>query len=418
MASTVDPTRDGSDNAPVNSLSLQRIIFFSVFACFVIALVSAQNPSLPKQNTRTVIENPSALAIFFEALSEVRSGRRIEPVRIMHFGDSHVAADILTGEIRQRLQNEFGDGGAGYVVPANPMATRRRGGVSGATSGWQIEGIGGRMERDNIYGLAGINLITNRANERIWLESQANHFEMFYVREPGGGSVDVTLDGATVLDAPLSLAAHTTATEVFSFDSPAAVNHRLEIRTLKAAKTRILGIVAERIAPGVSYDVLGINGARISRIMTWNAATFAAELGQRKPELIVLAYGTNEIADADWNAMSYRRLLKTIIERIRSAAPQAPILLFAPPDRGDLPLAAARMPAMIEAQRRVAFEAGVAFWSAFDAMGGSGSMDAWVARGWGQNDRVHLTRQGYHLLADAFCKDLMRAFDERNRNSR
>ena len=174
----------------------------------------------------------------------------------MHFGDSHVAADVLTGEIRRNLQNQFGDGGAGYIVPGNPMTTRRRGVSSGASAGWQIEGIGGRMEADNIYGLAGINLVTSRPNERIWLETAANHFEVFYVREAGGGSIDITLDGVTVLDKPLSLAGHGTATEYFSFDSPADTNHRLEIRTLKAGKTRILGIVAERIAAGVSYDCL------------------------------------------------------------------------------------------------------------------------------------------------------------------
>jgi hypothetical protein len=234
------------------------------------------------------------------------------------------------------------------------MSTRRRGVASGATSGWQIEGIGGRMERDNIYGLAGINLITNRPNERIWVESTANHFEVYYVREPGGGAIDITLDGVTVLDAPLSLAAHGTATEYFSFDSPADTSHRLEVRTLRAGKSRILGIVAERLVPGVSYDVFGINGARISRLMTWNATTFVAELGQRKPDLVILAYGTNEIADPDWTPASYRRLLKSVIQRIRSAAPQASIMLFAPPDRADLPLAGERMPAMIETQRAVA----------------------------------------------------------------
>jgi lysophospholipase L1-like esterase len=76
-------------------------------------------------------------------------------------------------------------------------------------------------------------------------------------------------------------------------------------------------------------------------------------------------------------------------------------------------MAAARMPAMIETQRSVALESGVAFWSAFDAMGGSGSMSAWVTRDWAQSDRVHLTRPGYDLLADAFFKDLMRAYQHR-----
>jgi len=401
------------EDAGVSRNSITRTLLLACSIIFLIGLVLAQNTALPQRATQSAIINPSALANFFASLSQVHSGRRIEPVRVMHFGDSHVAADVLTAEIRRNLQNQFGDGGAGYIVPANPMSTRRRGVVSGATSGWQIEGIGGRMERDNIYGLAGINLVTNRPNERIWLELSANHFEIYYVREPGGGGIDITLDGATVLDAPLSLAAHGTATEYLSFDSPVDTNHRVEIRTLRAGKTRILGIVAERLAPGVTYDVFGINGARISRLMTWNPATFVAELGQRKPDLIILAYGTNEIADADWTPASYRRLLKNVIQRIRSAAPQASILLFAPPDRGDLPLAAARMPSMIETQRSVAMESGVAFWSTFDAMGGSGSMNVWLARGWAQGDRVHLTRPGYDLLADAFCKDLMRAFDRR-----
>ncbi|HYW72235.1 MAG TPA: GDSL-type esterase/lipase family protein, partial [Pyrinomonadaceae bacterium] len=273
-------------------------------------------------------------------------------------------------------------------------------------------GIAGRMEADNIYGLAGINLVTNRPNERIWVETAANHFEIYYVREPGGGTIDVTLDGATVLDQPLSLAARGTATESFSFDSPADANHRVEIRTLKPGKARILGIVAERLVPGISYDVCGINGARISRILSWNGTTFTAELAQRKPDLIILAYGTNEITDGDWTPASYRRLLLRVIQRIRSAAPQASILLFAPPDRGDLPIAATRMPSMIETQRAVALESGCAFWSAFDSMGGSGSMNSWLARGWAQGDRVHLTRPGYEMLGDAFIRNLMSAYEQ------
>ena len=413
MASTVALRRHASEDADVNQSSVQRILLLACAIIFLIGLVLAQDTALRKRSSQTAIENPAALANFFQALSLVRSGRRIEPVRVMHFGDSHVAADVLTAEIRENLQNQFGDGGPGYLVPTNPMATRRRGVSSGATAGWQIEGIGGRMEADNIYGLAGINLFTNRPNERIWVETLANHFEVYYVREPGAGTIDITLDGVTVLDKPMSLAARGTATEYFAFDSPADANHRVEIHTLRPGKTRILGIVAERVAPGVSYDVLGINGARVSRILTWNGSAFAAELSQRKPDLIILAYGTNEIADADWTPSSYRRLLKSVIQRLKSAAPQASILLYAPPDRGDLPLAAARMSSMIETQRSVAAESGVAFWSAFDAMGGSGSMNAWLGRGWAQADRVHLTRPGYDLIAAAFVKDLMRAFQQR-----
>ena len=70
------------------------------------------------------------------------------------------------------------------------------------------------------------------------------------------------------------------------------------------------------------------------------------------------------------------------------------------------------MPAMIESQRRAALESGAAFWSAYDSMGGRGSMEAWLARGWAQADQVHLTREGYNLIGDAFFRDLMRAYGQ------
>ena len=106
----------------------------------------------------------------------------------MHFGDSHVAADVLTAQIRRRFQEEFGDGGAGFIVPRNPMMTRRRGTPNGATSGWTVEGIGGHIASDGIYGPAGIALATSQPNEIAWLQTSANHFEIYYVSQPGGGT--------------------------------------------------------------------------------------------------------------------------------------------------------------------------------------------------------------------------------------
>src|SRR5207302_10691280 len=91
----------------------------------------------------------------FKPLADTRSRQRLEPVRIMHFGDSHVAADVLTAAIRHRFQQDFGDGGAGFIVPKNPMTTRRPGVATGATSGCAIEGLGGRIAPARRYGPAG-----------------------------------------------------------------------------------------------------------------------------------------------------------------------------------------------------------------------------------------------------------------------
>ena len=49
----------------------------------------------------------------------------------------------------------------------------------------------------------------------------------------------------------------------------------------------------------------------------------------------------------------------------------------------------------------------VAFWSAFNAMGGAGSMNSWLSKGLAQSDRVHLTGAGYARLAEMFYRDLV-----------
>lgn len=330
----------------------------------------------------------------------------------MQFGDSHTAADILTAQIRRRFQSDFGDGGPGFLVPRNPMSTRRRGVNSGASNGWLVEGIGGRIAADNIYGPAGIALATSQPDETVWLQTVANHFEVYYVVQPGGGSIDIQLDGVSVLDTPILLTSRVPRIGSFFHDEPTLIAHRLEVRSLSPGKVRLLGIVSEQINPGVVYDVFGINGARASRLLGWNPTAFSSVVAKREPNLIIIAFGTNEAGDSDWTPLAYEQLLRRVLRLLHAAAPQSSFLVMAPPDRGDVAIAPRRMPFVVSAERRAAIAEGAAFWSAFDAMGGAGSMNAWVARGLAQVDRVHLSTAGYMRLADLFYEDIMHAYED------
>jgi len=389
------------------------LVVFCLLLSLAFALVPAQQihstTTKPGRKLSSEIENPAGLESFFQALAAIQAGRQRRPVRVMHFGDSHTAVDILTAEIRQRLQMRFGDGGPGLIVPRNPMSTRRRGVSSGATAGWIIEGIGGRIPADRILAPAGLSLSTSAANERVWLETAANHFEIYYVRQPGGGRLQVLVDGVSVVPRPLSLSSTTSRFDSFAYDASTDQNHRLEIQTAGTGRVRLLGIVAEHES-GVTYDQLGINGARAARILGWNAEALTAALVQRQPDLIIIAYGTNESTDPDWTATGYRHLLSALVKELKAAVPHASILVCGPPDRVDSALAAARLPSLVNAERRAALSAGAAFWSSYEAMGGANSMSVWVDRGLGQGDRVHLTSAGYQRLADQFYQALMRAY--------
>ena len=61
----------------------------------------------------------AALGPFFDRLAALERGET-RRVRVLWLGDSHVAADLLTGHARRLLQARFGDAGPGLVMPGNP----------------------------------------------------------------------------------------------------------------------------------------------------------------------------------------------------------------------------------------------------------------------------------------------------------
>ena len=167
---------------------------------------------------------------------------------------------------------------------------------------------------------------------------------------------------------------------------------------------------------GVIYDALGINGARASRPLTWDWKVLAGSLKLRDPDLIVIAYGSNEVSDVDLDLEEYKVSFTTLLKQFHEAAPRASILVIGPPDRAvrmaNKWKTFARMPALVEAQRQAAFEAGAAFYDLFNAMGGANSIDLWTTQrqSLAQPDRVHLTSAGYKLVAGWLYTELVNGF--------
>jgi lysophospholipase L1-like esterase len=165
-------------------------------------------------------------------------------------------------------------------------------------------------------------------------------------------------------------------------------------------------------------DALGINGAQIHTALSWNEAHFAEQLKHRAPDVVILAYGTNESLEK-LSAAEYERKLVDLLGRVARAVPTSSCLLLGPPDRAALTKGtkddwktASKLVEIVESQRRVAEAAGCAFYDQLEAMGGPGSMAVWSKepRPRGGKDRIHLTRDGYASLATAFVGDLMRAY--------
>jgi lysophospholipase L1-like esterase len=356
------------------------------------------------------VENSAALIPFFELLYRHQKGEIPGPVRILHYGDSHTAADEWTGDLRSRFQEKFGDGGSGYSFAGRPWNGYRREDVrTGSTKGWHTDGLVGRPG-DGIYGLGGVSMTTRSPHEAVYLLADGQQFELFYLQQPGGGTLQIYDNGTQVEQIS------TDGEEqpgYFHYETTPG-SHKLEAETLDRAPVRLFGWTAEN-ATGVTYETLGINGAQASIMLDWNEPVLRSNIERRNPALIVLAYGTNEAGRRDLTVEGYAEMFKGLIARIREAAPASTILVIGPPDRylhtrkGWLEMD--KVDLIIEAQRQAAVASGCAFWDLRAKMGGKGSMQQWVTAGMAQYDHVHFTGTGYKVLGDAVFRDIMSQYD-------
>ncbi len=356
------------------------------------------------------VENAGSLIPFFEQLYRHQKGEIPGPLRILHYGDSHTAADEWTGDLRARFQEKFGDGGSGYSIAGRPWNGYRRMDVrTGSTRGWHSDGLVGRTG-DGVYGLGGVSMSTRSPHEAVYLQADGQQFELFYLVQPGGGSIQIYDNGTPVEKISTEGVG---APGYFHYESTPG-QHKLEAETLDHAPVRLFGWVAEN-ATGVTYETLGINGASASIMLDWNETTLKSNIERRNPALIVLAYGTNEAGRKGETVDAYRDMYVNLISRVRAAAPAATILIIGPPDRysrtkrGWTPMDGVDL--IVEAQRQAAAATGCAFWDMRAKMGGKGSMEQWIQAGMAQYDHVHFTAPGYRMLGDAVFRDVMSQYD-------
>jgi lysophospholipase L1-like esterase len=364
------------------------------------------------------VEGGLALRRFNAALAGLETKARNEHVRIVWYGDSHTAADYLTGSVRRRLEARFGAGGPGFVrVGTSPY---RHDGVRVVRDGkWKIfpEPPARRTpEGDGIFGPGG--LLAQPVNKDARVEIRVDpkrlrgslRYDLVYQARPGAsfrlgiGKRSETVDARTPAE-------KVAGSGLVRLSRDGAPGDSLEI-TLATGELRFAGLVAEGTEPGVVLDTIGIDGARVATPLAWNADAFAASVAARRPELAVFAFGTNEAFDAR-NAEAIVAELGELVARVRRGAPNVDCLIVGPPDAAAPDLTSIpRVAELDAAERRAADGFGCAYFSLFHAMGGTNGFVRWMRETppLARADRVHLTIAGYERLGEAIAAWLIESY--------
>lgn len=368
----------------------------TLIAFLILGLLFSVEPSSPDGAPRPAIDS---FLFSLRSLDTEHAGK----VRVLHFGDSHIASDSETSFIRTYLQNRFGDGGPGLWLPWGGPRLASRDIAYGNTYGWErVHPSYSSPVEDTGLSLSYIE--ARSPNQDVWLEAAGSQFRVDYLAQPEGGEAEFLLDGAPVGQRRMSADDPQVQTATFEAAGSDAL-HRFEIRTLDSGRVRILGVSVENSSPGIVYSSLGLIGARAEYLLKCRAETFEAQVAAEQPDMVILGYGTNETSGSYLDQNAYEDALGTIIGRIHRAAPAALVVLLTPADRGARYAPEAQhieriLHEVMAAERDIAWREGAVVLDVNSAMGGAGSAERWASMrpALARPDMIHFTNDGYNLL--------------------
>lgn len=315
---------------------------------------------------------------------------------IVIIGDSHTAADFLSGQIRTQLQNQFGNGGAGFISPLAVPGNRYSNVRFSKAKGFVAENS--RRKENSAFTLGGNIVMPASARNEVTISltdgEMASRVQALY-RAQGSGVLNLQNQAVALADTQGQ----------WRLSNPVRVPATFSV-SLSGSHVQLGGFwLTSPKQRGVIVSAIGINGAQISMPDKW-PADWAGALNQLHPDLVILAYGTNEAFNSALSLEEYRQTLRRQVSKIHQALPDTAILLMSPGSSiknksasGCQQRQSPLLEPIIEIQKEVAQSEHTLFWNWFDFMGGACSVERWAAQGLARPDLIHLSGEGYQASA-------------------
>ena len=329
-------------------------------------------------------------------------------VRIAVIGDSYIEGDILTMDIRQDLQNEYGGKGVGYLPISSPLVGFRTS-VKQTCKGWTEHDIR-KDAKENLRSLSGQYFTasqgaksTFKGTDKLAHLDKWDNTRLMFV-SPNSGKLSINTDSGN----------HTF--DITGSDQVQCINVSGTTTSAEIA-TNINGLQALGVYldgnSGIQVDNMSLRGN--SGITHSKISKELADQMRRYVDydLIIVEYGINALSSSQKDYNGYRKLMEKTLARIKQCYPKADIVLMGIGDRGQkingTIMSVPTSQNMVDAQRLAARNAGVLFWDTREAMGGENAVLTWREKAMINPDYIHLNAKGGKELADIFVKSLKKS---------
>lgn len=352
------------------------------------------------------------------------------PFSIVHIGDSHIQADIATGQTRMYMQYDYGNAGRGLVVPLKMSNTNQPIDYKiSSRKPWNAVKLMSQNWKKTM-GFTGTSISPATTLSEITFATDDNEdynpFSSLTVFHKGQFFVTAVTDSRGNL-IPFTSTPSQDYTHIDLLNDVTSVTLIFE----SAGDLTIFGANLMGNRPGVFYHAIGNNGATYD---TYNRiGNVGKGISPLNPNLVIISLGANE-AFGKFNESLFNKSIDKLVRNIRSANPSAKILLVTPSECQRVKYTSVPVKSKGKRRRRTSKkrvggytvnsnilpirnaileygkEHDIAVYDWYEVSGGANSSAKWLADGLLSKDRVHLTYKGYHLqgylLYQALKKEL------------
>ncbi len=329
-------------------------------------------------------------------------------VRVAVLGDSFIEADIVTCDLREALQNQYGGCGAGFAPMASPLTIYRKT-IKTSHNGWTSYNVMQHRKTPQPYAsnftVSGwVSVPTNGASTTWISSSERQNIDScqcvrLHFMSLNNSKVEVQLNGGE--------------RQTFEIEG-GKILRQIELRNpdIRKVTMRVISGAEGFIGYGAhfegesgvvvdNYSVRSNNG----QAMFWTSPSVNAQIDKRLGgyDLVILQYGLNIMQSGVNNYRAYAEQVEKMIQYSKKCFPNAAIVVMGVSDRSMKingsysPMSEAE--SLTRYQRTAAEAQHVAFWCTHAAMQAQGGMSKFVANNWAAKDFTHINFAGGQRVA-------------------
>ena len=370
---------------------------------------------------------------FYEKLRQART--REGGVRILYYGDSQIEGDRITAYLRKKFQSRFGGSGPGLISPRMVVSYTQSVIISGSAN-WRRYTL--RDLRDSI-------IISNKLGVLLNYCSFTAPYETSSDEELHAATVKIAAsrmgyDNSEVYRVCRILADHIlaplyvqvrTAGRVIQDTIPVqeslaiiqyplhSQEDQLELQFRSQTSPRIFAISLDDTM-GLAIDNIPLRGSQGTDFSRTDTALLGNMVRSLNVGMIILHFGVNVAMNEVDNYNYYERALARELTLLKELC-EVPIMVIGISDmyvdggQRELPNLEKIRTAQINAARK----ANAIYFDLYKAMGGQGSMKAWVNSDppLARSDHIHFSREGADSVAQQIYDAIMNnysAFAKKN----